>query len=160
MCGIIGYIGDKKATPVLINGLLCLEYRGYDSAGIAVIEDGKITVMKDKGRVANLEAIDGINDLKSTIGIAHTRWATHGKPAKENSHPHMDNSNTFAVVHNGIIENYSKLKDFLISKSTVFSVFSKKFFIVLKCLVSKYFLSNIPLSVILRYFIFVYIYAF
>ena len=84
MCGIIGYIGDKKATPVLINGLLCLEYRGYDSAGIAVIEDGKITVMKDKGRVANLEAIDGINDLKSTIGIAHTRWATHGKPSKEN----------------------------------------------------------------------------
>ena len=113
MCGIIGYIGDKKATPVLINGLLCLEYRGYDSAGIAVIEDGKITVMKDKGRVANLEAIDGINDLKSTIGIAHTRWATHGKPAKENSHPHMDNSETFAVVHNGIIENYNELRIFL-----------------------------------------------
>lgn len=83
MCGIIGYIGDKKATPVLINGLLCLEYRGYDSAGIAVIEDGKITVMKDKGRVANLEAIDGINDLKSTIGIAHTRWATHGNLQKK-----------------------------------------------------------------------------
>ena len=116
MCGIIGYIGDKKATPVLINGLLCLEYRGYDSAGIAVIEDGKITVMKDKGRVANLEAIDGINDLKSTIGIAHTRWATHGKPAKENSHPHMDNSGEFAVVHNGIIENYHELKEFLASK--------------------------------------------
>ena len=116
MCGIIGYIGDKKATPVLINGLLCLEYRGYDSAGIAVIEDGKITVMKDKGRVANLEAIDGINDLKSTIGIAHTRWATHGKPCKENSHPHMDNSGEFAVVHNGIIENYHELREFLTSK--------------------------------------------
>ena len=120
MCGIIGYIGDKKATPVLINGLLCLEYRGYDSAGIAVIEDGKITVMKDKGRVANLEAIDGINDLKSTIGIAHTRWATHGKPAKENSHPHMDNSGEFAVVHNGIIENYHELKEFLASKGYYF----------------------------------------
>lgn len=116
MCGIIGYIGDKKATPVLINGLLCLEYRGYDSAGIAVIEDGKITVMKDKGRVANLEAIDGINDLKSTIGIAHTRWATHGKPAKENAHPHLDNSGEFAVVHNGIIENYQELREFLLSK--------------------------------------------
>ena len=120
MCGIIGYIGDKKATPVLINGLLCLEYRGYDSAGIAVIEDGKITVMKDKGRVANLEAIDGIDDLKSTIGIAHTRWATHGKPAKENSHPHMDNSGEFAVVHNGIIENYHELKEFLASKGYYF----------------------------------------
>lgn len=120
MCGIIGYIGDKKATPVLINGLLCLEYRGYDSAGIAVIEGGKITVMKDKGRVANLEAIDGINDLKSTIGIAHTRWATHGKPAKENSHPHMDNSGEFAVVHNGIIENYHELKEFLASKGYYF----------------------------------------
>ena len=120
MCGIIGYIGDKKATPVLINGLLCLEYRGYDSAGIAVIEDGKITVMKDKGRVANLEAIDGINDLKSSIGIAHTRWATHGKPAKENSHPHMDNSGEFAVVHNGIIENYHELKEFLASKGYYF----------------------------------------
>lgn len=120
MCGIIGYIGDRKATPVLINGLLCLEYRGYDSAGIAVIEDGKITVMKDKGRVANLEAIDGINDLKSTIGIAHTRWATHGKPAKENSHPHMDNSGEFAVVHNGIIENYHELKEFLASKGYYF----------------------------------------
>lgn len=94
----------QKATPVLINGLLCLEYRGYDSAGIAVIEDGKITVMKDKGRVANLESIDGIKDLKSNIGIAHTRWATHGKPAQVNAHPHMDNSGEFAVVHNGIIE--------------------------------------------------------
>ena len=120
MCGIIGYIGDKKSTPVLINGLLCLEYRGYDSAGIAVIEGGKITVMKDKGRVANLEAIDGINDLNSTIGIAHTRWATHGKPAKENSHPHMDNSGEFAVVHNGIIENYHELKEFLASKGYYF----------------------------------------
>ena len=116
MCGIIGYIGDKKATPVLINGLLCLEYRGYDSAGIAVIENGKIAVMKDKGRVSNLEAIDGLNDLTSTIGIAHTRWATHGKPAKENAHPHLDNSGEFAVVHNGIIENYQELREFLLSK--------------------------------------------
>lgn len=116
MCGIIGYIGDKKATPVLINGLLCLEYRGYDSAGIAVIENGKIAVMKDKGRVSNLEAIDGINGLTSTIGIAHTRWATHGKPAKENAHPHLDNSGEFAVVHNGIIENYQELREFLLSK--------------------------------------------
>ena len=116
MCGIVGYIGSKKATPVLIDGLLSLEYRGYDSAGIAVIENDEIKVMKDKGRVKNLYNLEGINDLKSTVGIAHTRWATHGKPSKENSHPHMDNSNTFAVVHNGIIENYSDLKDFLTSK--------------------------------------------
>ncbi len=116
MCGIVGYIGDQKATPVLINGLLSLEYRGYDSAGIAVIENGNLTCMKDKGRVANLQAISGINDLTSCIGIAHTRWATHGKPSKENSHPHLDNNNLFAVVHNGIIENFHELREFLTSK--------------------------------------------
>ena len=103
MCGIVGYIGSKKATPILINGLLCLEYRGYDSAGIATIEGDKISVKKDKGRVNNLYNIDGINGLNATVGIAHTRWATHGKPSKENAHPHMDNSKSFAVVHNGII---------------------------------------------------------
>ena len=114
MCGIVGYIGKKKATPILIQGLTRLEYRGYDSAGIAVIENDKIEVKKDKGRVNNLCELDGIDDLKGTIGIAHTRWATHGKPSKENSHPHMDNDNLFAVVHNGIIENYSELKEELI----------------------------------------------
>lgn len=116
MCGIVGYIGNKKATPILIDGLLCLEYRGYDSAGIAVLEDNKIVVKKDKGRVKNLCSLDGIDNLTSNIGIAHTRWATHGKPSMENSHPHMDNSNTFAVVHNGIIENYSEIKEFLKNK--------------------------------------------
>ena len=94
--------------------LKCLEYRGYDSAGIAVIENQELVVMKDKGRVANLKEIPGIEDLTSSIGIAHTRWATHGKPSKENSHPHMDNANLFAVVHNGIIENYRELKEILI----------------------------------------------
>ena len=120
MCGIVGYIGGGKATPILINGLLSLEYRGYDSAGIATLEKDKITVMKDKGRVKNLENLDGINNLTGTIGIAHTRWATHGKPSKENAHPHLDNSNSFAVVHNGIIENYADLKDFLTSKGYTF----------------------------------------
>ena len=113
MCGIEGYIGNKKASPILINGLLRLEYRGYDSAGIATMEDDKIVVMKNKGRVSSLYELEGIDDLKSTMGIAHTRWATHGKPSKENSHPHMDNSNSFAVVHNGIIENYHELKNML-----------------------------------------------
>ena len=120
MCGIIGYIGKKKATPILINGLLRLEYRGYDSAGIATVESDKIAIMKDKGRVKNLENLKGINDLNGTIGIAHTRWATHGKPSKENAHPHYDNNNTFAVVHNGIIENYHDLKEFLIKKGYTF----------------------------------------
>ena len=113
MCGIVGYIGTKKASPILINGLLRLEYRGYDSAGIATMEDDRISVMKDKGRVKNLYNLPGIDDLKGTIGIAHTRWATHGKPSKENSHPHIDNSESFAVVHNGIIENYNELRKFL-----------------------------------------------
>ena len=120
MCGIVGYVGSKKATPILIDGLLCLEYRGYDSAGIATLESDKIVVKKDKGRVKNLTELDGINDLTGTIGIAHTRWATHGKPCKENSHPHMDNSETFAVVHNGIIENYNELRQFLGSKGYTF----------------------------------------
>ena len=120
MCGIVGYIGDKKATPILINGLLRLEYRGYDSAGIAVMEENNIVVKKDKGRVNNLYNLEGIDSLKGTAGIAHTRWATHGKPSKENSHPHMDNSDSFAVVHNGIIENYHELKKFLIDKGYKF----------------------------------------
>ena len=113
MCGIIGYIGTKKAKPILINGLLRLEYRGYDSAGIATIENDGIKIMKEKGRISNLEAMDGINNLEGTIGIGHTRWATHGKPSATNSHPHYDNDNIFAVVHNGIIENYHELRKFL-----------------------------------------------
>ena len=120
MCGIIGYIGTKKASPILINGLLRLEYRGYDSAGIATIEKNGLSVMKDKGRVKNLYDLDGIDDLVGTIGIAHTRWATHGKPSKENSHPHLDNSNNFAVVHNGIIENYNDLRKFLGKNGYIF----------------------------------------
>ena len=120
MCGIVGYIGNKKAKPILIDGLLKLEYRGYDSAGIALIEGDSICIKKDKGRVKALEDLEGINDLKGTAGIAHTRWATHGKPAKENSHPHSDNSDSFSVVHNGIIENYSKIKTMLMDKGYKF----------------------------------------
>lgn len=120
MCGIIGYIGHKKASPILINGLLRLEYRGYDSAGISTVEKNGLSIMKDKGRVKNLYNLDGIDDLTGTIGIAHTRWATHGKPSKENSHPHLDNSNNFSVVHNGIIENYNDLRKFLIDNGYTF----------------------------------------
>ena len=117
MCGIVGYIGTEKASPILINGLLKLEYRGYDSAGISTIEKDGISILKDKGRVKNLQELDGIKNLTGTIGIAHTRWATHGQPSKINSHPHMDNSKTFSVVHNGIIENYKELRDFLESNN-------------------------------------------
>ena len=120
MCGIVGYIGTKKASPILINGLLRLEYRGYDSAGISTIEKDGLSIMKDKGRVKNLNNLPGIDDLEGTIGIAHTRWATHGKPSKENSHPHMDNSKTFSVVHNGIIENYNELRKFLVNNGYTF----------------------------------------
>ena len=120
MCGIVGYNGNKKACPILINGLKKLEYRGYDSAGISVMESNNIIIKKDKGRVANLENIEGIESLNGTLGIAHTRWATHGKPSKENAHPHMDNSKTFSVVHNGIIENYKDLRNFLESKNYTF----------------------------------------
>ena len=120
MCGIVGYIGKNKAKEVLINGLLKLEYRGYDSAGIAVIEDENIVCKKDVGRVSNLYDLEGINELKSTIGIAHTRWATHGRPSQINAHPHLDTSNNFAVVHNGIIENYNELKEELEDKGYKF----------------------------------------
>ena len=120
MCGIIGYVGNKKASNILIDGLLALEYRGYDSAGIATLENNEIKIMKDKGRVKNILDLDGYDKLEGTYGIAHTRWATHGKPSKENSHPHFDNSNTFAVVHNGIIENYNELRAFLNEKGYTF----------------------------------------
>ncbi len=118
MCGIVGYIGNKRAVPVLINGLLSLEYRGYDSAGIAVLNPFnntyKIDIIKDKGRVKVLQDNKDLELLQGNVGIAHTRWATHGSPSKENSHPHLDNSKTFAVVHNGIIENYLELRQKLL----------------------------------------------
>ena len=120
MCGIVGYIGTKKACPILLAGLTRLEYRGYDSAGISTIEKDGLSMMKDKGRVKNLSNLDGIDKLEGTIGIAHTRWATHGKPSKENSHPHMDNYKTFSVVHNGIIENYNELRKFLTDNGYTF----------------------------------------
>lgn len=120
MCGIVGYIGNQKAKEILINGLKSLEYRGYDSAGVATIENNKISIVKEKGRVANLEALPDFNTLSGNVGIAHTRWATHGKPSRENSHPHADAKKQFAVVHNGIIENYSDLRKFLTDNGYTF----------------------------------------
>ena len=120
MCGIVGYMGNKKANKILINGLLKLEYRGYDSAGIAVLENNNIVCMKNVGRVSGLQQKKGINDLNSTMGIAHTRWATHGKPSEINAHPHLDCTGKFAVVHNGIIENYNELKTKLMANGYTF----------------------------------------
>ena len=121
MCGIVGYIGKQQAAPVLLDGLAKLEYRGYDSAGIAVIEDGKIDVQKAKGRLAVLaEKINDGKAMPGTIGIGHTRWATHGEPSDVNAHPHLSMSGRFAVVHNGIIENFLALKKKLVSKGFEF----------------------------------------
>jgi len=120
MCGIVGYIGKKKAIPVLINGLSKLEYRGYDSAGVAVNEGGKLKVIKCKGRLSFLEERLKTEKLNGCMGIGHTRWATHGEPNDVNSHPHISQSGEIAVVHNGIIENYIQLKEFLIGKGYIF----------------------------------------
>ncbi len=113
MCGIVGYIGDKEAFPILINGLKRLEYRGYDSAGIALL-NGKLEVYKKKGKVFDLEQSVLSKNVSGNIGIGHTRWATHGEPSDANAHPHLSMNGTFSVVHNGIIENYAKLKEDLI----------------------------------------------
>jgi glucosamine--fructose-6-phosphate aminotransferase (isomerizing) len=121
MCGIVGYIGPKQAQGILLEGLSKLEYRGYDSAGLAVYNGETIGVNKTKGRLSNLEEKLRVRFLPGQLGIGHTRWATHGKPSDENSHPHTDNDGCFAVVHNGIIENYLELKEELIAKGHVFT---------------------------------------
>ena len=120
MCGIVGYIGNRKAAPLLINGLSKLEYRGYDSAGIAIYQNDSIEVNKAKGRLSFLEEKIKQKELNGIMGIGHTRWATHGEPSDINSHPHVSNSGNIAVVHNGIIENYIELKEMLIEKGYKF----------------------------------------
>ena len=110
MCGIIGYAGTEPAAPVLLDGLKRLEYRGYDSAGIAVIGGHGLHIRRASGKVGNLEEAVRDNPCEGTVGIGHTRWATHGRPTEENAHPHRDCRGEFVVVHNGIIENYLTLK--------------------------------------------------
>jgi glucosamine--fructose-6-phosphate aminotransferase (isomerizing) len=110
MCGIIGYIGDKDVVPVLIDGLRRLEYRGYDSAGVAVVKNGRVDLRRSAGKLSNLEAVIGGAPLTGDYGVGHTRWATHGRPTEENAHPHRDCTGKIVVVHNGIIENYLDLK--------------------------------------------------
>ena len=120
MCGIVGYVGPRNATPILIEGLRRLEYRGYDSAGVAVLSGGRIERRRAAGKLRNLEAVLETFPVSGSIGLGHTRWATHGRPSEENAHPHSDSSGRLVVVHNGIIENYLALKERLTSDGVVF----------------------------------------
>ena len=120
MCGIVGYIGNKQAYPILMTGLKRLEYRGYDSTGIALIQGDKTVMYKKQGKVADLEAFLANEDTSGCIGMGHTRWATHGEPNDVNAHPHTSMKGKFIVIHNGIIENYNTLKKKLATKGYLF----------------------------------------
>lgn len=120
MCGIVAYIGGQNATPIIVNGLKKLEYRGYDSAGVAVLQNGKIEVRRDAGKIARLEALIAEQPLSGSIGIGHTRWATHGAPNQQNAHPHLSSNGEIVIVHNGIVENYLSLRDELLAEGAVF----------------------------------------
>ena len=121
MCGIVGYVGPRDATPIIINGLKRLEYRGYDSAGVAVINDNQIEVRRDAGKLSQLVDLVSKSPLNGAPGIGHTRWATHGAPSARNAHPHVSNTGKMVVVHNGIVENFLELKDELTSEGVVFN---------------------------------------
>jgi glucosamine--fructose-6-phosphate aminotransferase (isomerizing) len=120
MCGIVGYIGHRDAFPIVIKGLKRLEYRGYDSAGIMLFDNNELKVCKTKGKVSDLEEKSNEISTTGTIGMGHTRWATHGVPNDVNSHPHLSNSGELAIIHNGIIENYEPLKKELIKRGYTF----------------------------------------
>jgi len=120
MCGIVGYIGNKNCVPILLEGLKRLEYRGYDSAGIGIINETDCKVVKTKGKVADLEKLLYNENIYANLGIGHTRWATHGEPSIENAHPHMNNDKTLFIIHNGIIENYASLKKGLLNEGYKF----------------------------------------
>src|SRR5262245_14349453 len=110
MCGIVGYVGKQKAAPLIIEGLKRLEYRGYDSAGVAVLQNGAFAVAKKIGRVSNLEQVAAEQRLTGTYGMGHTRWATHGGVTDANAHPHLSSDGRIALIHNGVIENYAQIK--------------------------------------------------
>ena len=121
MCGIIGYVGKKAASPILLEGLRRLEYRGYDSAGIAVLQDADLVVRKKRGKIdSGLATVLQTDPAAGNLGIGHTRWATHGIPSDKNCHPHFDQSGKIAVVHNGVIENYDALKEKLLAAGHTF----------------------------------------
>ena len=120
MCGIVAYVGNREAYPLILKGLKRLEYRGYDSSGVALLENGELNIYKKKGKVSDLEAAFSGKELKATTGIGHTRWATHGEPNDRNAHPHYSNNRKLAIIHNGIIENYAAIKKKLSDKGHVF----------------------------------------
>lgn len=120
MCGIVGYMGHRKAAPIVLKGLQRLEYRGYDSAGMALYKDQVVSLYKTQGKVVDLEALANFKESDQTIGMGHTRWATHGIPSDENAHPHSSNSGELTLIHNGIIENYDALKQLLVGKGYIF----------------------------------------
>ncbi len=141
MCGIIGYIGERQVIPILLKGLKRMEYRGYDSAGIAIIHNNELKIFKDSGMIDELQ----VEHIPSTIGIGHTRWATHGIPSRENAHPHIDCNKDIAIVHNGIIENYEALKQLLISEGHTFR--SDTDTEVLAHLIEKFYTNNLETAV-------------
>ena len=121
MCGIVGYIGEKDATPIILNGLKKLEYRGYDSAGLAVLQKGKIEVRREVGKLDGLESLVAENPLHGSLGIGHTRWATHGEPSSKNAHPHLGTTGEVVIVHNGIVENFLELREDLLTEGVQFN---------------------------------------
>src|SRR5918996_3267587 len=120
MCGIVGYVGERGAVGIIVDGLKKLEYRGYDSAGVAILQDGALQVRRAAGKMTNLEKALRERPVTGCLGIGHTRWATHGRPSDENAHPHTDCSGTLVVVHNGILENYLEIKERLLAEGHTF----------------------------------------
>src|SRR6202022_1924285 len=146
MCGIVGYIGNRKAVPIILDGLRRLEYRGYDSAGIAVLNgDDQLAIRRASGKLRNLEEAIRVNPMDGPYGIGHTRWATHGRPTEENAHPHRDCKGDIVVVHNGIVENYLSLKHQLEAEGHVFKTETDTE--VIAHLVEKYFAGNLEEAV-------------
>jgi glutamine---fructose-6-phosphate transaminase (isomerizing) len=121
MCGIVGYIGPRDATPIILSGLKRLEYRGYDSAGLAVIEDHKIEVRRDASKLSRLNELVNASPIHGSPGVGHTRWATHGAPSARNAHPHLGATGRVVVVHNGIVENFLELRDELAAEGVDFN---------------------------------------
>ena len=146
MCGIFGYIGNRDAVPLVVQGLKSLEYRGYDSAGVAVVKNGQIDLRRCSGKLSNLENLLAEQPLEGNYGLGHTRWATHGRPTEENAHPHIDCKGRIVVVHNGIIENYLTLKRALTAEGHQFTTETDTE--VIAHLIEKYFDGNLESAVL------------